>query len=40
MPLNDSMLSPIKPIWILHGGDHFSVLFADITEYPQNYQEG
>ena len=28
VPINQGLLTPKKPVWILHGGDHFSVAFA------------
>jgi hypothetical protein len=37
IPINEGLLSPEKPVWILHGGDHFSVAFA--LEYP-SFDEG
>jgi hypothetical protein len=33
IPINDGLLSPEMPVWILHGGDHFSVAFA--LKYPE-----
>ena len=34
VPVCDSLKTPIDPIWILHGGDHFTIVFSD--EYPLN----
>mmetsp|Transcript_7588 Transcript_7588/g.12263 ORF Transcript_7588/g.12263 Transcript_7588/m.12263 type:complete len:506 (+) Transcript_7588:249-1766(+) len=29
IPVNDTLKSPRLPVWIVHSGDHFTVLFAD-----------
>jgi len=28
IPIHESLMSPKYPVWILHGGDHFTVLFS------------
>ena len=28
IPINQGLLTPEKPVWILHGGDHFTVAFS------------
>ena len=32
VPLADSLKSPPRPIWIVHGGDHFTVMFMQPDE--------
>ena len=29
IPMADAYLNPTTPVWLLHGTDHFTVLFAD-----------
>jgi len=36
IPINEGLINPEYPVWILHGGDHFTVLFC--KEHP-NVQE-
>jgi len=31
LPLADSLKSPANSVWILHGGDHFTLLFSSLT---------
>jgi hypothetical protein len=28
IPLHENFISPKYPVWIVHGGDHFSLLFS------------
>lgn len=30
VPVCDSLKSPTLPVWILHGGDHFTTLFGTL----------
>eukprot|EP01060_Flectonema_neradi_P015058 TRINITY_DN2173_c0_g2_i1.p1 TRINITY_DN2173_c0_g2~~TRINITY_DN2173_c0_g2_i1.p1 ORF type:complete len:495 (+),score=92.81 TRINITY_DN2173_c0_g2_i1:61-1545(+) len=32
VPLADTLKNPPKPIWIIHGGDHFTTLFHQIAD--------
>ncbi len=27
VPMNDGLINPENPVWVLHGGDHFTVAF-------------
>ena len=33
IPINEGLLNPANPVWILHGGDHFTVGF--LKDWPQ-----
>jgi hypothetical protein len=37
-PLADDLKSPQTPVWLLHGGDHFTVLF--VTDRVSNLNQG
>jgi hypothetical protein len=34
IPVCDSLKSPRQPVWVLHGGDHYTVLFAAADGLP------
>lgn len=34
IPVADELLSPRHPVWLLHGGDHFTVAFAEDLRLP------
>lgn len=34
IPVADALKTPTHPVWILHGGDHFTVLWSESLKYP------
>lgn len=34
IPINEGLLNPSNPVWIFHGGDHFTVAF--LSKWPDS----